>query len=196
MPFDHTFHPFTQFKNLEINPIPIEFKNIMPGKYMIYQNGDILSLYKNKILKHDINWAGYHRVELAIDGIGYRHFSVHQLVANAYVINPYPDLYFDVNHRDGDKDNNWYWNLEWCNNNQNKFHASQTGLYEHGEDRYNAVYTEVLAHEICLKFQSGIDYLTVYHEYVNETNRSTMGSFIYKLFHRKTWRHITDLYKY
>lgn len=197
MPADHTYHPFIMYKNLDKNPMPIVYKDIKPG-YFIYQNGDVYSAISNKILKHEINWAGYHRVDLGTtEGVNtHRKFSVHQLVANAYVVNPYPDLYTDVNHRDGDKDKNDYWNLEWCNNNQNKFHASVNGLYEHGEGRYNAVYTESLAHEICAQFAAGIPYDTVYHKYVNKSNSSTLGSFIYKLYHRRTWRHVTDQYKY
>ena len=196
MPYDHTYHPFIQYQNLDINPMPVIYKNIVLGRYLVYQNGDIYSNYTKKLIKHEINWAGYHRVDLTIYPKGHAHFSVHQLVATAYVVNPYPDIYTDVNHRNGNKDINDYWNLEWCNNNQNKFHASKNGLYEHGEDRYNAVYTEALAHEICSLFQAGVPYKEVYKMYVNKDNGSTMGSFVYKLFHRKTWRHVTDQYTY
>jgi hypothetical protein len=51
---------------------------------------------------------------------------VHRLVALLYVANPAG--YTEVNHKDGDKTNNNYENLEWCSRQQNMQHAYGTGL--------------------------------------------------------------------
>lgn len=45
-----------------------------------------------------------------------------------YVTNPFPDLYDQVNHLDGDKFNNCYTNLEWCNCSINTQHAYDNNL--------------------------------------------------------------------
>lgn len=53
-------------------------------------------------------------------------FSVHRLVAEAFIPNPY-DLP-EVNHKDGNRENPNAENLEWCTRSQNINHAIQTGL--------------------------------------------------------------------
>jgi hypothetical protein len=52
--------------------------------------------------------------------------TVHRLVAIAFKPNPYnlPE----VNHDDGDKENNNDWNLTWCTKAQNMEHAANIGL--------------------------------------------------------------------
>lgn len=127
---------------------------------------------------------------------GKRNFSIHRLVANAFIINPFPNIFTDVNHIDGRKHNNYYMNLEWCTNNANKRYASENGLYQHGDDRYNSVYTDEFAEYLCNLFQNGFSYNDVYKMYVNTSNSSTLGSFIYKIYNRKTRNHITKKYSY
>lgn len=59
-----------------------------------------------------------------------KHYSVHRLVAELFVKNSYPEKYFYVNHIDGNKSNNIFYNLEWCNISMNTQHAILTGLQE------------------------------------------------------------------
>jgi hypothetical protein len=51
---------------------------------------------------------------------------IHRLVATAFIDNP--DKLPQVNHIDGDKNNNSVYNLEWCNNRYNQLHAINNGL--------------------------------------------------------------------
>ena len=53
---------------------------------------------------------------------------VHRLVAETWIDNPNPDHYTQVNHIDGNKDNNSVENLEWVTPSQNHHHAYRTGL--------------------------------------------------------------------
>lgn len=188
---------YTSNLTMDFRPVPLAYDNIIPGMYLISPFGEIYSVLKQKVLKQDTNHAGYKRVCL-ITTTGKRNFSVHRLVAYTFIHNPDPSIYTDVNHIDGRKWNNIYSNLEWCTNNQNKHHASVNGLYQHGENRYNAVYTDDFAKEICEKFQLGIPYDEVYKYYQSlyPNTSNTIGSFIYKLYYRKTRNHITKLYKY
>ena len=54
--------------------------------------------------------------------------SIHRLVANAFVSNPDPISKTDINHKDGNKLNNNFLNLEWVTKSENMIHAFSTGL--------------------------------------------------------------------
>ena len=67
-----------------------------------------------KAMKPAITSKGYHKVFLTLPRQKSRWYKVHRLVALMFCGNPYPHLYKQVNHRDGNKANNNASNLEWC----------------------------------------------------------------------------------
>lgn len=100
------------------------------GRYMISNKGRVMSLHFNqgetpKCLKLTANDHGYLAVIFYIKSKPIR-FYVHRLVAEAFI--PKCEGMDEVNHKDGDKSNNEYTNLEWCTSSQNKAHAVKTGL--------------------------------------------------------------------
>jgi len=72
--------------------------------------------------------------------------SIHRLVALVYVANP--ENLPEVNHKDGNKFNNWDWNLEWTTPRKNKNHAIENALYAHGESHGRAKLSEEQVLEI------------------------------------------------
>lgn len=68
---------------------------------------------------------GYILTKLCKDGIA-RFKRVHRLVAETFI--PNPDNKPQVNHIDGNKQNNNIQNLEWATNAENMRHAFATGL--------------------------------------------------------------------
>jgi len=68
---------------------------------------------------------GYNYIDVSVDG-NVKRFSLHRLVALYFI--PNPENKPQVNHIDGDKDNNNDWNLEWCTAAENLKHARDLGL--------------------------------------------------------------------
>ena len=84
-----------------------------------------------KIIKGEITSGGYCRVHISHKGVQYK-FLVHRLVAEAFILNP--KHLPEVNHIDGNKQNNSVDNLEWCNRSHNIQHAYDNFLHTSGED--------------------------------------------------------------
>ena len=108
------------------------------GLYRVNQYGDIYSLYTNKILKHSTSQDGYKQYNLYKNKKNYI-MTAHKAVALAFVPNPY-NLPF-VNHKDEDKQNCYYENLEWCdclyNNTYNDRHIKIAKQFSRITYQYN-----------------------------------------------------------
>lgn len=89
-------------------------------------NGSVQT-FKEKMLTLTNYSNGYIRTTLSMNG-KYKDFLVHRLVAIAFVVNDDPSVKIEVNHKDGNKGNNFQDNLEWCTPSYNKKHAFSTGL--------------------------------------------------------------------
>lgn len=94
--------------------------NTISKKYIITVYGEIYSKRLNKYLKKE-SLGGYYRVSLYLDGKKYKIF-IHRLVALAYRENILNKPF--INHIDGNKENNYFLNLEWVTNSENILHAS------------------------------------------------------------------------
>ena len=93
--------------------------------YFVREDGVVIGA-RGKELKFDYNRTGYARVSLCKDGVVKRVF-VHRLVAGTFLFGSYFEDGI-VNHRDGNKQNNHYTNLEWTTHKGNLQHALDTGL--------------------------------------------------------------------
>ena len=82
-------------------------------------------LYKGRQKVGTSNGLGYLQVKFTINNKVY-HKYIHRMVAEAFI--PNPNNYTDVNHKDGNKQNNSVENLEWTTRSQNIAHAIDTGL--------------------------------------------------------------------
>lgn len=80
-----------------------------------------------RILKTQPDKKGYHRIRVTIEREKMS-YKVHREVAKAFISNP--DNLPQVNHKDGNKDNNAVSNLEWVTNMDNAQHAIQNGLWK------------------------------------------------------------------
>lgn len=95
--------------------------------YFITEDGDVISVKRGKkiLLKKRVNSRGYYYVNLCKNG-KYKSICIHRLVGIYFVEN---NNGFNVlNHIDGNKLNNRYDNLEWCDQVHNMKEASRMGL--------------------------------------------------------------------
>lgn len=107
-------------------------RSIRRTKSFCWSNGvSCVSTYKGRVLKPIYNKKGYQMVRIYFDNKEFKSISVHRLVAIAFVHNPCPNEYDQVNHINGEKDDNHIENLEWCNNSMNQKHAHKMGLSRH-----------------------------------------------------------------
>lgn len=95
------------------------------GIYQVSNSGIILSVKRNKYRKIRTDKFGYSIIGLNKGGKQYQFF-VHRIVAEVFI--PNPDNLAEVNHIDGNKQNNRAENLEWCSHYENIHHAFDTGL--------------------------------------------------------------------
>ena len=93
--------------------------------YSISSEGRVRNNETNKMKSMDATSDGYHKVDLYSNGKR-TSVRVHRLVAEAFI--PNPNKLPQINHIDGNKENNNVKNLEWVNNSQNMIHAYRTGL--------------------------------------------------------------------
>ena len=91
------------------------------GKYAITKDGQVWSHKREKFLKPETTNCGYLRVGLSKDG-ALKHYSLHRLVAEAYL--PNPNNLPQVNHKDHDRTNNNVENLEWCTQEYNNAYSN------------------------------------------------------------------------
>ena len=89
-------------------------------RYIAYPDGKISKLDGTPLKKY-ISPYGYERV--CING---KYWLVHRIVAMVFI--PNPDNKPQVNHIDGNKQNNDISNLEWVTPEENMHHASRMGL--------------------------------------------------------------------
>lgn len=99
--------------------------NNQETNYAINEEGQCYNLKTQKFLLGTVKNTGYKMVLLTLPD-GKRSFSIHRLVAEAFLPNTENKPY--VNHKDGNKLNNHVSNLEWVTSSENHYHAIQNGL--------------------------------------------------------------------
>lgn len=98
------------------------------GYYEVSNKGNVRRVSTGRILKQFKNNHGYLRVSLSRGGV-YKSYSVHRLVAEAFI--PNPKNLETINHKDEVKTNNDVNNLEWMSVKDNINYG--TGRQRHQE---------------------------------------------------------------
>lgn len=117
------------------------------GYYQISSEGNVRNIKTQQILKGDTNNLGYRRVTLYTPIR--KRFFIHRLVALHFCEGYSEELV--VNHKDGNKQNNNYLNLEWVTRSENDLHAYNMNLrqprpctFKHRIISYNLKTNEII----------------------------------------------------
>jgi hypothetical protein len=109
------------------------------GRYQVSNTSNVKSVKANLILKPNMMTHGYTCVHL-YDGKGKKNrrvFTVHRLVAFAFIPNPLALL--EVNHKNFDRSDNSIDNLEWVTRTENVQHAIDAGRKFRPEKRIKGI---------------------------------------------------------
>jgi len=97
------------------------------GKYEVSNLGHVRTNGKRPgLLTLTKQKSGYRYAMIQLNNGKQKNCRVHRLVAEHFL--PNPDNMKEVNHKDGNKDNNRADNLEWCTRSHNVKHSFDTGL--------------------------------------------------------------------
>lgn len=140
-------------------------------------------LLRGRILKPSIAKGGY--LSVGLHKIGpVQTFTVHILVFRAFVENP--DDLPEINHKDGNKLNNWSTNLEPSTRQENVLHAIRLGLCSSmiGAENIGAKLTATKVRRIRRLFERGVSQGRI-AKLVGTTFQN-----IHCIVRRKSWTHI------
>ena len=107
----------------------VQISNFIPevkDRYFINKKGELYTDFGEKKMKEAIK-NGYVKNCLILKDGSQKSFFRHRLVMLCFEPNQYSDN-LQVNHKDGNKMNNNYQNLQWCTNQENRIHAVKLGL--------------------------------------------------------------------
>ena len=141
--------------------------------------------YQGKILKPIITKSGYVNVCLTTGNDESRITKrVHRLVADAFIENP--DDKDEINHKDGNKENNRAENLEWVTRSENEQHAYDNNLVKvlKGSEKPLSKLNEEDVRNIRKEYEDGCLQIELAERY--GVARQTISSIV----NRKAWTHV------
>lgn len=146
------------------------------------EDGNLLSKEYRKVKQQVHKRSGRVYFNMTWRGIT-KSVLVNRVVALCYL--PNPNKLEQVNHIDGNKENNAVWNLEWASGSENERHAHRTGLKSgRGSANSQARLTAAQVLEIRAAAEKGESSAEIARRY--GIGRSTVVNIV----SRRTWTHI------
>jgi hypothetical protein len=137
------------------------------GKYYVSRNGEIYSLYRNRLLEPSINYKGYKIIRLTHNKVT-KTFILHRIIAKEYI--PNPENKPEVNHINTIKTDNRIENLEWVTNMENRTHALENNLVNENSVP-KAIYMTNLKTNESILVNSAYDAMKIIHPDLKEGNQ-------------------------
>ena len=138
-------------KNTDKEYRSIVLDNICPNAYSVSEYGDVYSHKRDIFLKQHFDSDGYKKLSLqTITGKRFP-IAIHRIVAFTFLGKPSADIkHPTVDHIDGNKLNNHYSNLRWCEREVNSSDRLNTAFGEHNG---SAILKEGEVSMICVLLQ-------------------------------------------
>lgn len=150
--------------------------------YAVSNFGRVRRIDKGNILKFYINKCGYVKVGLWKDN-EYSNFLAHRLIAEAF-FGPCPKKH-EVNHIDGDKENNCEFNLEYVKHYDNVKHAMLLKLHKFGSNNGMSKLDENNVLKIRKLYKTG-----KYYQWEIAKRFGITDSQVSRIVNDKFWKHI------
>ena len=159
--------------------------------YFIVDNGEVYNKNTGRKLKPKLEKDGYIRISLMKKEGGTTYIQLHRALMMAF--KPVENMEnLQVNHIDGNKQNNSFENLEWCTPKENLQHAIDTKLrtfeYIRGERTNLSHYTEEDAKKVVELLKTNL----YTDKQISEMTGLPVRSFISKIRRRETWKYLTE----
>jgi hypothetical protein len=147
----------------------------------VKHNHDRLRIQKGRTIKQALNQDKYYCFSLSKDGNS-KIVLTHRIVAKMFIENL--NNYKIVNHKDGNKLNCNYWNLEWCTTQENTEHARINDLVPFGEKHGMSKLTDIQVNEIREKYKPN----GVYSSYKLAKEYKVSRTLINLVVSKKIWK--------
>lgn len=175
---------------------PIVYQNIKFGMYEVSNMGRVRNIKTRHIMSQCPSEKGYLMTEFRCYGNkGSRSIKIHRIVAITFVDGRTNERN-EVNHIDGNKNNNKASNLEWVSRKENIRHGFDNGLIPalRGSSNGHSRLNEETVHVICeyLVRKHG-DCTKVLYDMRLEEYDINLGD-IHDIKYKKRWKHISDEY--
>ena len=190
----------------ELTNLMIPNIEMLPDGHARYLVSDFGRVFDRKRLIYIFPYVdshGYVVLNIHIVGEGSKRMKVHRLVMIGFhYIKEYIEK--EVNHIDGNKEDNYVENLEWCTRSENMQHAYDTGLNHRGEEHYKTWIDESDAIFICDLLTKNAPYQVIIQALKNRgvkyegdvDENKAFYDLIYYIHHGKTWKHISARYNF
>lgn len=173
--------------------------SMIPGirpNYWISNKGRVYSEYIHNIMKTSLDHNGYEVILLSLYNGIRRMCKVHRLVALAFIPYSIDPNYLQVNHKDGEKINNYDYNLEWSTPKENIEHAISTGLRNtSGEHSHTAILDDKTVRDISQLLLNNVSYKDIAIKLNLPTDHKSLRR-IERIKNKETWNCVTKDYDF
>lgn len=178
--------------------VPLNWNGIIVDRYLISNFGRLYDNQKQCFVNYSIDKDGYFMASITVPGFGYKKIRVHrfELMSFNYVENC---LDFQVNHKDGNKQNLYIGNLEWSTPLENTRHGWNTGLNHNvGISNGNGKHDEQIIRKICELIDLGYNnsQISDYFNISEKKERMRMPATITGIRNGKTHKYISSEYSF